>query len=86
MFNDEIFPVVVELLLPFVQIVDLSNDTLTQILLPGEKKPFYDLNKNIIELTLRFIQEIVALTKIFQTTFMYKAATTSVNVSASFAL
>ena len=47
----------VELLRPFVQITDLSNDALTQLLLYGDQDLSYDLNKNILELTLRFIRE-----------------------------
>ena len=48
---------IVELLRPFVQITDLSNDALTQLLLYGDQDLSYDLNKNILELTLRFIRE-----------------------------
>ena len=44
----------VELLRPFVQITDLSNDALTQLLLYGDQDLSYDLNKNILELTLHF--------------------------------
>ena len=47
----------VELLRPFEQITDLSNDALTQLLLYGDQDLSYDLNKNILELTLRFIRE-----------------------------
>ena len=47
----------VELLRPFVQIIDLSNDALTQLLLYGDQDLSYDLKKNILELTLRFIRE-----------------------------
>ena len=47
----------VELLRLFVQITDLSNDALTQLLLYGDQDLSYDLNKNILELTLRFIRE-----------------------------
>ena len=47
----------VELLRPFVQISDLSNDALTQLLLYGDQDLSYDLNKNILKLTLRFIRE-----------------------------
>ena len=47
----------VELLRPFVQITDLSNDALTQLLLYGDQDLSYDLNKNILELTLHFIHE-----------------------------
>ena len=48
---------IVELLRPFVLITDLSNDALTQLLLYGNQQPSYDLNKNILKLTLRFIHE-----------------------------
>ena len=44
---------VVELL----QITSLSNDALTQLLLYGDQDLSNDLNKNILELTLRFINE-----------------------------
>ena len=47
----------VELLRPFVQITDLSNDALTQLLLYGDQDLSYDLNKNKLELTLSFIRE-----------------------------
>ena len=47
----------VELLRPIVQITDLSNDALTQLLLYGDQDLSYDLNKNVLELTLRFIRE-----------------------------
>ena len=47
----------VELLLPIVQIIDLSNDALTQLLLYGDQDLSYDLNKNILELMLRFIHK-----------------------------
>ena len=39
---------IVELLRPFVQITDLSNDALTQLLLYGDQDLSYDLNKNIL--------------------------------------
>ena len=45
---------IVELLRPFVQIANLSNDALTQLLLYGDQDLSNDLNKNILELTLRF--------------------------------
>ena len=47
----------VELLRPFVQITNLSNDALTQLLLYGDQDLSYDLDKNILELTFRFISE-----------------------------
>ena len=40
-----------------VQIIDLSNDALKQLLLYGDQDLSYDLNENILELTLRFIHE-----------------------------
>ena len=48
---------IVELLRPFVPITDFSNDALTQLLLYGNQELSYDLNKNILKLTLRFIHE-----------------------------
>ena len=48
-----------ELLRLFVQIIDLSNDALTQLLLYGSQDLFNDLNRNILELTLCFIHETV---------------------------
>ena len=48
---------VAELLRSFVQITDLSNDALTQLLLYGNQDLSNDLNRNILELTLRFIHE-----------------------------
>ena len=48
---------VVELLRPFVQITNLSNDALTQLLLYGDQDLSDDLNSNILELTLRFIHK-----------------------------
>ena len=45
------------LLGPFVQITNLSNDALTQLLSYGDRDLSYDLNKNILEWTLRFIHE-----------------------------
>ena len=48
---------IVELLRPFVQITDLSNDTLTQLLLYDDQDLSYELNRNILQLTLRFIHE-----------------------------
>ena len=46
---------VAELLRPFVQIINLSNDVLTQLLLYGDQDFSNDLNRNILEITLRFI-------------------------------
>ena len=48
---------IVELLRPFLQITDLSNDVLVQLLLYGDQHLCYDLNRKILELTLRFIHE-----------------------------
>ena len=48
---------IVELLRPFVQIASLSNDALTQLSLYGDQDLSNDLNKNILELTLRFIHK-----------------------------
>ena len=48
---------IVELLRPFVQITNLSNDALMQLLLYGDQHLSYDLNRNILELTLRFINK-----------------------------
>ena len=48
---------IVELLRPFVQVTDLSNDDLTQLLLYGDQDLSYELNRNILQLTLRFIHE-----------------------------
>ena len=47
----------VELLRPYVQIIDLSNDALTQLLLYRDQDLSYELNRNILKLTLRFIHE-----------------------------
>ena len=49
---------IVELLRPFRQITNLSNDALVvQLLLNGEKDLSYDLNRKLLELTLRYIHE-----------------------------
>ena len=48
---------IAELLRPFVQIANLSNDALTQLLLYGDQDLSYDLNKNILKLSSRFIHE-----------------------------
>ena len=47
---------VVELLRPFVQVINLSNNALTQLLLYDDKNLSDDLNSNILELTLLFIR------------------------------
>ena len=54
----------VALLRPVVQIADLSNDALTQLLLYGYHDLSDDLNRSILELTLRFIHETGRLTEI----------------------
>ena len=48
---------IVESLRPVVQIADLSNDALIQLLLYGDHDLSNDLNRSILELTLRFIHE-----------------------------
>ena len=48
---------IVELLRPFTQITNLSNDSLTHLLLYGDQDLSDELNRNILELTLRFIHE-----------------------------
>ena len=47
----------VGLLRPFLQITDLLNDVLVQRLLYGDQDLSYDLNRKILELTLRYIYE-----------------------------
>ena len=46
-----------ELLRPFVQIANLSNDALTQLLLYGDEDLSCEVNRDILRLTLRFIRE-----------------------------
>ena len=46
-----------ELLQRFVQFSNLSNDALAQILLYGDKDLPFEVNRDIIKLTLRFIRE-----------------------------
>ena len=48
---------IVELLRPFLQITDLSNDALVQLLLYGDQDLSYDLNRQILKLTLHYIHE-----------------------------
>ena len=48
---------IVKLKRQFVQITNLSNDALMQLLLYGDQYLSYDLNRNILELTLNFIHE-----------------------------
>ena len=40
-----------------MQIANLSNDALTQLLLYGDKDLSYEVNRDILRLTLRFIRE-----------------------------
>ena len=49
---------IVKILRPYGRIADLSNDALTQLLLYGDQNFSNDLNRSILELTLRFIHEI----------------------------
>ena len=53
----DLFAGIVELLQSFVQITDLSNDALMQCLLRGDQGFSHNLDRNILELTLRFIHE-----------------------------
>ena len=53
----DLFAGIVELIRPFRQITDLSNDSLTQLLLYGDQDLSTELNRNILELTLRFIHD-----------------------------
>ena len=46
-----------ELLRPFVQIANLSNDALTQLLLYSDKDLSYEMNSDILRLTIHFIRE-----------------------------
>ena len=48
---------IVELSRPFAQFTNLSNDSLTNLLLYGDQDLSNELNRNILELTLRFIHE-----------------------------
>ena len=52
-----LFAEIAELVQPFIQITDLSNGSLIQLLLYGGQDLSNDLNRNILELTLRFIHE-----------------------------
>ena len=40
-----------------MQITNLSNDALAKLLLNGDQDLSYDLNENILKLSLRFIHE-----------------------------
>ena len=53
----DLFAGIVELIRPFRQITDLANDSLIQLLLYGGQDLSNELNRNILELTLRFIHE-----------------------------
>ena len=53
----DLFAGIVELIRPFRQITDLSNDSLTQLFLYGDQDLSTELNRNILELTLRFIHD-----------------------------
>ena len=46
-----LFAGIVELIRPFRQITDLSNDSLTQLLSYGDQDLSNDMNRNILELT-----------------------------------
>ena len=48
---------IARLLQPVIQIADLSNDALTQFLLYGDHNLSNNLNRSILELALRFINE-----------------------------
>ena len=48
---------IAESLRPVVQIADLSNDALTKVFLYGDHDFSNDLNRSVLELTLRFIHE-----------------------------
>ena len=58
-FNDgrDLLARVADLLRPFVEITNLSNDLLMKLLLHCYQDLPNDLNKRIFELTIRFIQE-----------------------------
>ena len=53
----DLFAGIVELIRPFRQIADISEDSLIQLLLYGDRDLSNELNRNILELTLRFIHE-----------------------------
>ena len=52
-----LFAGIAELIQPSIQFNDLSNVSLTQLLLNGDQDLSDDLKKNILELNLRFISE-----------------------------
>ena len=49
---------VLEISRPFVEINSLSKNDLTQLLLYGDVNLSYDVNKNILKITLDFIHKI----------------------------
>ena len=53
----DLFAGIVELIRPFRQIIDLSNDSLTQLLSHCDQELSNELNRDILELTLHFIHE-----------------------------
>ena len=53
----DLFAGIVELIRPFRQITGLSNGSLTQLLLYGDQDLSDEPNRNILEVTLRFIHE-----------------------------
>ena len=53
----DLFAGIVELIRPFRQITDLSNDSFTQLLLCGDQDLSNKLNIDLLELTLHFIHE-----------------------------
>ena len=61
---------IAELLRPFVQITNLSNDALTQLLLYGDQDLSYDLKKIYSNFVYSSFTKLVALTKIFQASIM----------------
>ena len=54
-----------ELILPFIQINDLEDDSLTQLELYGDQDLSYDLSRNIPALTLLSSPKVVSLIEIF---------------------
>ena len=59
---------------------------LTQFLLYGDQDLSYDLNKNILKLSLRFIHETDRFDQDLSSFSCHKATTMSVNVNVLFAL
>ena len=56
---------IVDLLRPFLQISDMSNDVLVQLLLYGDQDLSYDLNRKILELTYVTSMKLVGLIRSF---------------------